>query len=442
MMDFRSLRGSVDLVAIASKYTDLNSSLQGPCPICRAGDDRFYIHIGLERWGCRKCCELGDDVFGLVQRVQNVDFKQAVEILTGENFSRPEYRVPVAQRKEPPKRGERWQEWAEKEVEDGIGCLLSPDGAEGRRYLKARGLGIRSLCNNYRIGFNPKQGFDWDKEAKRFREFRPAILIPWIDEGGEIQSVRYRFVDTTGDPVEDKKRRFGQKVGSNPTLFGLHRCTGTNRTLLVAEGEMNILSLALACRSVDVASLGSESNSRGVEMAARLATRYDSTLVWMDDRQRAKAVAIQIGAQYALATPFKQDANAILQQYGPAGLADLIALRMKGENAPIGNHGDTDALAAGIAKIKAHAEQFRDRPDYPALLRALGRVRDRKTAECEYLAIKTLCASVENAELAGADLHDVACYVFGGMSQSAPPHSDLWLSGYANGPENHIPEGL
>ena len=52
----------------------------GPCPIC-GGRDRFWIDISKQCFGCRGC-KVGGDVIRLVEHIDSVDFKTAIESLT------------------------------------------------------------------------------------------------------------------------------------------------------------------------------------------------------------------------------------------------------------------------------------------------------------------------------------------------------------------------
>jgi hypothetical protein len=67
------LRGKVDQV--------------GPCPVC-AGRDRFGVNIRKQLWNCRGCSK-GGDVIALIQHLDSVDFREAVEQLTGERADEP-----------------------------------------------------------------------------------------------------------------------------------------------------------------------------------------------------------------------------------------------------------------------------------------------------------------------------------------------------------------
>ena len=54
----------------------------GPCPIC-GGTDRFAINIKKQVWNCRGC-QTGGDVIALVQHLDGVDFRTAVQTILGQ----------------------------------------------------------------------------------------------------------------------------------------------------------------------------------------------------------------------------------------------------------------------------------------------------------------------------------------------------------------------
>jgi hypothetical protein len=69
----------------------------GPCPVC-GGRDRFSINIKKQIWNCRGCAK-GGDVVDLVQHLDGVDFKTAVQTLGGDEtrLIRPAPKVTVPQ---------------------------------------------------------------------------------------------------------------------------------------------------------------------------------------------------------------------------------------------------------------------------------------------------------------------------------------------------------
>jgi CHC2 zinc finger/Toprim domain len=61
--------------------------LVGPCPRC-GGHDRFSISPRKQVWHCRRCkpANITGDAIGLVQWLDGIDFKAAIETLTGEEM--------------------------------------------------------------------------------------------------------------------------------------------------------------------------------------------------------------------------------------------------------------------------------------------------------------------------------------------------------------------
>jgi Toprim domain-containing protein/CHC2-type zinc finger protein len=53
----------------------------GPCPVC-GGRDRFAVNPGKRVWHCRHC-DRGGDVIALVQHLNGVDFRMAINMLAG-----------------------------------------------------------------------------------------------------------------------------------------------------------------------------------------------------------------------------------------------------------------------------------------------------------------------------------------------------------------------
>jgi len=65
------------------KLTGCGMKLKGPCPHC-GGEDRFAIDLSKPAFNCRGCGSKGRDSIALTRFLKGVDFKTAVEILTGE----------------------------------------------------------------------------------------------------------------------------------------------------------------------------------------------------------------------------------------------------------------------------------------------------------------------------------------------------------------------
>lgn len=72
----------------------------------------------------------------------------------------------------------------------------------------------------------------------------PNILVfPFFDENGKLQFIKYRKTDF--DKEKDKNKEWAEPNGK-PILFGMKQCNPANKTLIVAEGQIDSLSIAEA----------------------------------------------------------------------------------------------------------------------------------------------------------------------------------------------------
>lgn len=323
VIDFAAARAAASLEEVARRYTTLNRSLQGPCPLCAdGGHDRFYILKGGERCGCRRCGFSGD-VIDLVAAVERISKSEAVRVLTGrapETAGRPGKapRRPVEAHPAPEPTWEPLK--MEAAIQRAAEGLQRPGAKHARQYLADRGLEQRTI-DAFRLGFAPTL----PGKAGRWRHGPGAIVIPWIGDDQRLAAVKYRVLE------HDRLRYIGEP-GGRQAVFGSHAFSGEGGRsdyLAVLEGEFNAMSAwqALAAWNVDVVSIGSEANRSGIDEARRLAAGRRGVLVWMDEPERA-TMAAQVIARaapvQAMRSPDGLDANDILARGGIEGLRTLI----------------------------------------------------------------------------------------------------------------------
>ncbi len=312
MTDFDSIKEQFDLKDVIERlqYSTLTRSQNGPCPICREGRDRFYVHKCGKRCGCRICGFQGD-VIDLVQKVENLSLHGAIEFLTGRAISDYQPRLPrhtphlVPPSVVPPWHDPQWQRKGIALIKEAESQLCD---SPGEHYLRGRGL-LRETAQIFRIGFDPSK-FDLQTQRKR-----PAIVIPWLDHSGTLTAIKYRFIDELAK--SGKSHRFTQSKGSDPILFGLNNCEAEVDALIIVEGELNALAIFQAMDSlpiVNVVSIGSQQNPRGLECARRLRSRLPAAqaLLWLDDEEHVRDAAKGFHAPILCKSPRGLDACDLL----------------------------------------------------------------------------------------------------------------------------------
>ncbi len=178
------VRQAIDIVDLVSSYVQLRRQGRNYVGLCPWHDDsKPSLQVNPERQSF-KCwvCDFGGDVFSFVMRAENLEFREALELLAE--------RAGVELRPQPPRPSEpggppprsegttdkrtlfRAAAWAEDQFHR---CLLeSPEAEPGRVYLAERGLSTETI-NRFKLGFAPDR-WDWLLERARGTEFSPAIL--------------------------------------------------------------------------------------------------------------------------------------------------------------------------------------------------------------------------------------------------------------------------
>jgi hypothetical protein len=198
----------------------------GPCPRC-GGHDRFSINLKKQVWNCRGC-QRGGDVIELVRFLDDVDFRQAVALLAGDDA---EPRRRCAALPPPPAKCNAGAAWL-------WGCRerVSDCNAAGR-YLRKRGYGgtfpttLRFLPAN---GKHPPAligAFGFCDEPK------PDILRP----PGTINAVHITRLTEAGDKaaLEPVKIMLGSMSGLPIVLAPVNEGLG----LAITEGIEDGLSV-------------------------------------------------------------------------------------------------------------------------------------------------------------------------------------------------------
>lgn len=177
------VRQAVDIVDLVGSYVQLRRQGRNYVGICPWHDDsRPSLQVNPDRQSF-KCwvCDYGGDVFSFVMRSENLEFREALELLAeraGINIQPPQH---TSEPGGPPPSSDATTEkrslyrvaaWAESEFHR---CLLeSPEAEPGRTYLAERGLTLETI-NRFKLGFAPNR-WDWILERARNTEWTPPLL--------------------------------------------------------------------------------------------------------------------------------------------------------------------------------------------------------------------------------------------------------------------------
>ena len=238
-----------DIVDVVSKYLTLKrlgSSFAGQCPFHPTNTyDAFRVSPRRQIFKCFNCNVSGGPI-EFVMRMENVDYKGALEIL-GLRESKPVKRQSPKIRKS----------------DKNQSVLVSASGywlfnlyahSEALRYLHSRGITSHVLMQDLRIGYAPRRGLlqhllnsGYSKEqilkeglAKEgkfglYDFFRDRIIFPVFESTGNIATVTSRSIDP------NSRIRHLHLPGDMMTLYNEHRMDSSH--IVLCEGIMDCLSL-------------------------------------------------------------------------------------------------------------------------------------------------------------------------------------------------------
>lgn len=342
----------------------------GPCPMC-GGRDRFRVHPkGPDggRWYCRQCGGgKWHDAIDLVQRLKQVDFAEAVTLLTGglpELASAPRHAAPEAVTESIAAPGETWQAGARAFCDEARQRLWSEAGASALAGLRARGLTDETI-QAAGLGYNDHDRRDaraaWglpdeltDKGKPKAVWLPRGVVIPW-QIGGDLWRVNIRR--PAEDLARDRERgldpaKYIGPAGSSNGLYNADALRAGFPAVLV-EGEIDALTIAQHGAGLAVAvATGSTHGARRTRWLARLAVASSVLVCYDADSAGDGAAAYWLGALPGARRwrPYWQDANAMAQD--GADLRHWLALGLGLERDEV----QPSAVSAGQSEGQARRQ--------------------------------------------------------------------------------------
>lgn len=346
--DIDRVREATDLVDLISEVTKVKKSgrsFMAVCPFHEEKTPSMSIDRARGLYHCFGCGE-GGDVFTFIEKTQNVDFRDAVEMLArkaGITFVQD----PDAARK----RGRR--EAAVEAIRRAIDVYhdrlkKAPEAGAARSYLRGRGYEV-DLIDEWKLGF---AGLDWDTLTKALKTggtddraildaglarrgrhglydvFRGRLMFPIHDVRGDAVGFGARRVEgvdrnSTNNPdakyVNSAESIIYQK---GRVLFAMDRARkpiGDDGQAVVVEGYTDVIAMHQAGIRTAVATCGTALGDGHFDLLRRFTERV--VLAFDSDEAGGKAAL----RSDELASPFRLDLD-LRVAVMPDGLdpADLV----------------------------------------------------------------------------------------------------------------------
>lgn len=209
------IKQRVDVVEVISRYTQLKragSIYKGLCPFHNERTPSFVVFPNSGTWHCFGACGTGGDVISFVMRKENLDFREAVELLAKQAG------IDLAEREEDRSGQQRAQIYDVNEaaaVYFGQVLAHHPAAEGARQYLQRRGIDS-ATAEQFRLGF-ALDGWSGLRDALLQKNFSLELLLESgvIKRNDERNSTYDMFRNRVIFPIRDRQSRvigFGGRV--------------------------------------------------------------------------------------------------------------------------------------------------------------------------------------------------------------------------------------
>ncbi len=285
------IKERLDIVDVIGGYIPLQKAgrnFRAVCPFHSEKTPSFYVFPDRGAWHCFGACSTGGDVISFVQKKENLDFRDALELLArraGVDLERDRDPHVTSLLNTLREINELAASFFQHQL------LNTPDGAPARAYLEGRQFTAETLAQ-FRLGYAPN---NWDSLLTylRSRNFTPeqleiAGLVVRREEGGVYDRFRHRVMI----PIRDTQGRvigFGARIldagepkylntsqtplfDKSSVIFALDqakRAILSGDQTVIVEGYMDVISAHQAGFKNVVAAMGTAVTSQHLHRLSR-----------------------------------------------------------------------------------------------------------------------------------------------------------------------------
>jgi DNA primase len=292
------------------------STYKGLCPFHQERTPSFTVSPARGTFKCFGCGE-GGDAITFVEKTENLDFVDAIELLAQRFGVELEYEEASPEQDAKRRRGERLKALLERAAEF-YGRVLweSPAGSLAREYLESRGLG-EEICREFRLGYAPQgatltrralqEGYAQEEllavgltNRKGNDYFQRRIVFPLADARGRVRGFQARKLHDD-DPLQAKyvNSPEGELFRKGDLLYGLdgaRQAIAREDRAVVVEGNTDVIALRQAGFAPVVASMGTALTDAQLRELNRLTKRlflcFDSDAAGQDATLRGMELAV------------------------------------------------------------------------------------------------------------------------------------------------------
>jgi len=293
MVAINRIKERLDLVALVSEYVGLTQAgrnFKGLCPFHSERTPSFFVFPENQTWRCFGACTSGGDAFTFLMRMENLNFREALEFLaskTGVETRQPSSQITRSPLHELNRAAAAYYHQQ---------LLQSSEAEKTREYLTQRGISLDSI-ERFNLGYSPGAaealakhlagiGFNTDlmiqaglihnNQAGRNQSyFWRRLIFPISDENGLIVGFGGRSIDNSNPKYLNT--RSTSIFNKSQILYGLHTAQDAIRDQnlgIIVEGYMDTLTAHQNGFTNVVASMGTALTRQQVSKLVGIADAF------------------------------------------------------------------------------------------------------------------------------------------------------------------------
>lgn len=330
MDEIEQVKERLDIAEVVGSYLTLKragANLKGPCPFHNEKSPSFMVNPERQIFKCFGCGE-GGDIFTFIEKIEGVDFYNALKILAD--------RAGVKLASRSVKRGDSEHKADTKtllyEINDLAAKLYHklltdhPKADKARRYLEDRGLSMETI-ERFKIGYAPDS---WDflirfmnskkisavdvfkagllaqnSKGEYYDRFRGRIIFPINNVMGNCVGFTSRVLVDDGKQAKYVNSSESPVYHKGKVLYGLDQAKMSVREQgmsVVVEGQMDVI----ACHQAGFRNVVASSGTAFTEDQLQILNRYAPVVAFSFDSDAAgdaamvKSIAMSINVDIAV----------------------------------------------------------------------------------------------------------------------------------------------
>ncbi len=379
------VKAGLDIVEIVQGYVPAlkrsGRSWKAPCPFHSERTPSFTVDPERGTWHCFGACSTGGDVIGFVQRIEHLDFREALRRCA--ERAGVELRPPSAREQQEREVHERLLRANEAAAVYFQAVLTGSAGAQALAYAESRGLDAQ-VREVWQIGYAPEEwqgltdhllargftdadlreaGLALDGDRGLYDRFRDRLIYPTRDARGRMIGFGARALRSDQEPkyLNTSQTPLFDKSG---TLYGLDRAGEEARRadrMVVVEGYMDVI----ACHQAGIRNVVASMGTSITEKQMGLLQRFTQNVVLMLDADAAGSAAALRGVD-VVANAAEHTTVATVDWRGLVSYQDTLKADIRVVALPQGEdpdslvRSDPDRLRALLAAARPVADHLFD----------------------------------------------------------------------------------